>query len=47
MKKYGFQGKTAEELAEMMDKAASESTWELTEQEEIEDDAEYGYFQED
>ena len=40
-------GMTQEELAEMMDKAASESTGELTEQEEIEDDAEYGYFQED
>ena len=46
MKKYPFMEMTAEEMAKEMDKALR-SDCKMTEEEIIEDDAEYGYFDDD
>ena len=46
MKKYPFEEKTVEELVKEMDEAVKNSI-EMTEEEEREDDAEGGYFEDD
>lgn len=47
MRKFSFQEKTVEELVKEIDEQLKNSTLEMTEEEIIEDDAEYGYFQQD
>ena len=47
MKKYPFEEKTIEELLEEARSILKEGVQELTEEEEREDDAEYGYFEDD
>ena len=46
MKKYLFMEMTAEEMTIEIDKALRDDS-EMTEEEIIEDDAEYGYFEDD
>ncbi len=47
MKKYPVEVKTVEELVTEANELLKNSTGELTEEEEIEDDAEGGYFQDE
>ena len=47
MSKYPIEEKTVEELVKEADELLRNSTGELTEEEETEDDAEGGYFQEE
>jgi len=47
MSKYPFEEKSIEELLKEANELLKNSTREMTEEEEIEDDAEYGYFQDE
>lgn len=47
MKKYPFEEKTVEELVEDVNRILAAGVREMTEEEEMEDDAEGGYFEDD